>query len=133
MTATCQLRRRPGHAAEQCFSYHITKTRNAKPKGWSADEKISNEANEEEGTWNQMGKAKSRRCYVYGETDVHIARSCPQRKDTTEYTGKGGNARTLITKPVHTKSMSPVQVLQSLNRRLRGSKCGSQIGVQQSV
>ena len=35
-TATCQLCRRPSHAADQCFSYHITKARNAKPKAQSA-------------------------------------------------------------------------------------------------
>ena len=106
--ATCQLCRRPGHAADQCFSYHITKARNTKPKGRSAEETISNEANEKEGTRNQMRKTKSRDCYICGETDGHIARNCLQRKGKTEYTGKGGNARTLITKSVHTTSMSAI-------------------------
>ena len=108
VTATCQLCRRPGHAADQCFSYHITKARNATPKGRSDEDEISNEANEKEGTRNQMRKTKSRCCYVCGETDGHIARNCPQREDKAEYTGKGGNARTLITKSVHTKSMSAI-------------------------
>ena len=56
VTATCQLCHRPGHAADQCFSYHITKARSAKPKGRSAGEKINHEANEKEGTRNQMRK-----------------------------------------------------------------------------
>ena len=55
-----------------------------------------------------MRKTKSRCCYVCGETDGHIARNCPQRKGKTEYTGKEGNARTLITKSVHTTSMSAI-------------------------
>ena len=108
VTATCQLCRRPGHAADQCFSYHITKARSAKPKGRSAEEKISHEANEKEGTRNQMRKIESRCCYVCGETDGHIARNCPQRKGNAEYIGKEGNARTLITKSVHTTSMSAI-------------------------
>ena len=62
VAATCQLCRRPGHAADQCFSYHITKARNAKLKERSAEEKISNEVNEKEGTRNQMRKTKSRCC-----------------------------------------------------------------------
>ena len=60
VTATCQLCRRPGHAADQCFSYHITKARNVKPKGRSAEEKISHETNDKAGTRNQMRKTKSR-------------------------------------------------------------------------
>ena len=66
VAATCQLCRRPGHAADQCFSYHITKARNAKLKGRSAEEKIRNQANEKGGTRNQMRKTKSRCCYVCG-------------------------------------------------------------------
>ena len=108
MTATCQLCRRPGHAADQCFCYHIREARNAKPKGRSAEEKISHEANEKEGTRNQMRKTKSRCCYVCGETDGHVAKNCPQRKDKAEYTGKGRNARTLITKSVHATPMSAI-------------------------
>ena len=108
MTAICQLCPKPGHAADQCFSCRITKAINAKLKERSAEEKISNEANEKEGTRNQMRKTKSRCCYVCGETDGHIARNCPQRKGKTEYTGKEGNARTLITKSVHTTSMSAI-------------------------
>ena len=108
VTATCQLCCRPGHAAGQCFSYHTTKARNVKPNGRSAEEKISNEANEMKGTRDQMRETKSRCCYVCGETDGHIARSCPQRKGKTDYTGKGGDARTPITKSVHTTSMSAI-------------------------
>ena len=52
MTAMCQLCPKPGHAADQCFSCRITKARNAKLKERSAEEKISNEANEKEGTRN---------------------------------------------------------------------------------
>ena len=51
---------------------------------------------------------KSRCCYVCGETDGYIARNCPQRKGKTEYIGKEENARTLITKSVHTTSMSAI-------------------------
>ena len=108
VTATCQLCRRPGHAAGQCFFCHITKARDAKPKRRSAEEEISNETNEKEGTRNQMRKTKSRCCYVCGETGGHIARNCPQRKGKTECTGKGGNAQTLITKSVHITSMSAI-------------------------
>ena len=108
VTATCQICRRPGHAADQCFSYHITKSRKAKPKGQSAEEEISNEANEKKGTRSQMRTTKSRCSYVCGETDGHIARNCPQRKGKTEYTGIGGNARILIAKSVHTTSMSAI-------------------------
>ena len=108
VTATCQLCRRPGHAADQCFSYHTTKSRNATRKGQSAEEETSNEANEKEGTRNQMRTTKSRCSYVCGETDGHTARICPQRKGNTEYTGKGGNARIPIAKSVHTTSMSAI-------------------------
>ncbi|CAN0189060.1 unnamed protein product [Ascophyllum nodosum] len=93
---------------DDCFSYHITKVRSTKPKGRSAEEKINHEANEKEGTRNQMRKMKSRCCYVCGETDGHTARNCSQRKGKTEYIGKEGNARTLITKSVHTTSMSAI-------------------------
>ena len=108
VTATCQLCRKPGHAADQCFSYHITKARNAKSKGRSAEEKNSNSVNEREGTRNQTRKTKSRCCYICGETDGHIARNCPQCKGKAEYTGKEGNARTLIVKSAHTTSMSVI-------------------------
>ena len=60
VTATCQLCRRLGHAADQYFSYHITKVRNAKPKRRSVEEEISDEAIEKESTRNQMRKTKSR-------------------------------------------------------------------------
>ena len=46
VSAICQLCRKPGHAADQCFSYHITKVRNAKSKGRLAEEEIRNKANE---------------------------------------------------------------------------------------
>ena len=108
VTTTCQLCRRPGHAADQCFAYHITKARNAKPKGRNAEEEIRNEANEKKGTRNQMGKTNSRCCYVCGEADEHIARNCPQRKDKTEYTSKGGNARLLTMKSVHATPMPAI-------------------------
>ena len=108
VTATCQLCRRPGHSADQCFAYHVTKTRNAKPKRRCAEEEIRNEANEKEGIRDQGRKTKSRCCYFCGETDGHIARKCPQRKDKVKYTGKGGNARTLITKSVHATPMSAI-------------------------
>ena len=88
VTATYQLCRRPGHAADQCFAYHVTKARNAKPKGRRAEEEIRNEANEKEDTGDQGRKTKSRCCYVCGETDGHKARNCSQRKDKAEYTGK---------------------------------------------
>ncbi|CAN0442399.1 unnamed protein product, partial [Ascophyllum nodosum] len=55
-----------------------------------------------------MRKTKSRCGYVCRETDGHIARNCPRRKGKTEYTDEGGNARTLITKSVHTTSMSAI-------------------------
>ena len=108
MTATCQLYRRPGHAADQCSSYHITKARNAKSKERRVEEEIRNEANEKKGTRDQGRNTKSRCCYVCGETDGHTASNCPQRKDKAEYTGKGGKAQTLITKSVHTKSMPAI-------------------------
>ena len=108
VTVACQLCRRPGHPADQCFSYHITKAGNTKPKGRSAEEKIRHEANDKAGTRNQMRKTKSRCSYVCGETDGHVARNCPQRKDKAEYTGKGGNARTLITKYVHATPLSTI-------------------------
>ena len=34
--------------------------------------------------------------------------NCPQRKDKAEYVGKGGSARTLIAKSVHTTSMHAI-------------------------
>ena len=37
-----------------------------------------------------------------------MARNCPQRKDKAEYTGKGWNARTLITKSVHATPVSAI-------------------------
>ena len=37
-----------------------------------------------------------------------MVRNCPQRKDKAEYTGKGGNARTLITRSVHATPMSAI-------------------------
>ena len=55
-----------------------------------------------------MRKTKSRCCYICGETDGHVARSCPQREDKAEYTGKGGNARTLVTKSVHATPLSAI-------------------------
>ena len=39
---------------------------------------------------------------------MHIPRNFLQRKCKAEYTGKGGNARTLIAKPVLTTSMSAI-------------------------
>ena len=103
-----QLCRRPGHAADQCFAYHVTKARNAKPKGRRAEEEIKNEANEKEGTRDQGRKTKSRCCYVCGETDGYITRNCLQRKDNNEYTSKAGNARTLSAKSVHATPMSTI-------------------------
>ena len=64
VTATCQLCRRPDHAADQCFSYHITKARNAKSNGRRAEEEIRSEANEKKGTRDQGRKTKPRCCYV---------------------------------------------------------------------
>ena len=66
VTATCQLCRRLGHAADQCFSYHFTKARNVKPKERPAEEEIKNEANEKGGTRDQGRKTRSRCCYVCG-------------------------------------------------------------------
>ena len=65
-----------------------------------------NEATGKEGTRDQRRKNKSKCCYVCGEIDGHIARNYPQRKYKAEYTGKGGNARTLVTKSVHATPMS---------------------------
>ena len=106
--STCQLCRKPGHTTDQCFSYHITKARNAKSRGRRADTEINNEANEKRGTRDQERKTKSRCCYVCGEADGHIARNCLKRKDNAEYTGKGENARILIAKFAHTTSMSAI-------------------------
>ena len=102
---TWQVCRRPGHTADQCFPYHITKARNAKPSGQRAEEGIRYEATEKEGTRGQGRKTKSRWCYVCRDTDRYIARKSLQRKDRDEYTGKEGNALTLIAKSVHTTFM----------------------------
>ena len=56
-------------------------------------------------TRNQGRKTNSRYCYACEETE-HITRNCPQRKDKVEDTGKGGNAQTLVVKPVSATSMS---------------------------
>ena len=45
-----------------------------------------------------------------------MAKNCPQRKDKAEYTGKGGNARTLITKSVH--AIPGVEVTKSARKGL---------------
>ena len=87
VTATCQLCRRPGHIADQCPSYQITKARNAKAEGRRAEEGIRNEAPDKERTGYQGITTKSRCCYVCEETG-HIPRNCPRRKNKAENTGK---------------------------------------------
>ena len=67
-----------------------------------------NEANGTEGTRDEGRKTKSGYCYVCGETDGRMARNCPQRKYKAEYTGKRGNARTLVMKSVHATPMSAI-------------------------
>ena len=134
MISSCQLCRKPGHTtADQCFSYHTTKARNTKPRGRRAEEKIRNEANKKVCIRDQGRKTKSRCCYVCGETDGHIARYCPQRKDKAECTGKGGNVRTLIAKSVHTTSMFAITGVAVTKSAPESSKDGSQIPVQQSI
>ena len=90
VVATCQLCHKPGHTADQCFSYRITKAQSPNPKGQRAEEGIRHE---------DTKKPKPRRCYVCGEAG-HMARNCPQRKDRSGESSKGGKSRTLIARSV---------------------------------